>query len=763
MTIFSSGLVAMALMLTPSVTWSKGADVSTAVIVVQGDSPALETAATVLQEEVEKRTGLNWKRADEVPDSKPAFELVIDASDAPGPEGFTITTEMEDSHVRIVGADARGVLYGVGYVIRNLDWRKREARIQPINVSEKPEYAIRGHQIGYRARANSWDAWTPEQFDQHIRELALLGNNAIENIPFQDDQVSPHFKVSRRDMNRIMSEICARYDLDYWVWTPADFDLKDEKKRADALAAHEQLYADCPRMDNVFFPGGDPGDNHPDDVMPFLEDVSKVLLRHHPNAKVWISPQGFHGEKLEAMFAWIDAHKPEWLGGVVGGPGSPPLNEIRTRLDKRYRLRDYPDITHIVRCQYPVVNLDQAFALTLGRECVMARPVFQTMVHARTAPYTDGFISYSDGVHDDANKALWTRLAWDSTQDPRDIMIDYCRTFFGADAAVKAAEGLFALERNWDGPIRHNGAIEGTLALWQDLEAAHPELKDNWRWQMFLVRAYYDAYTRDRYIWEQELERSALDGLKKSGETPTPADAIKSTLETFEVLTKANPSNRGFEQRIVALYEDLFKSISLQSDMKKYGGSGPERGCSLEFLNYPLNNRWWLEDEFKKVVALPDVAAQWARLEELRTWENPGPGSFYDDLGNLSKDPHVFREFGTMPMSGGFAWWDEGYSRTRLSWQVTSWPREGMKYERLDPEASYVLRFSGFGDMKVTADDKELTATRYGKENGDIKEYPVPKELTADGTLLVMPSREQLPGVNWRQQPRLAEAWLIKQ
>jgi hypothetical protein len=63
----------------------------------------------------------------------------------------------------------------------------------------------------------------------------------------------------------------------------------------------------------------------------------------------------------------------------------------------------------------------------------------------------------------------------------------------------------------------------------------------------------------------------------------------------------------------------------------------------------------------------------------------------------------------------------------------------------------------------VKADDQELAPTRYGKENGDIKEYPVPKELTADGELLVMPSAERLSGVNWRQQPRLAEAWLIKQ
>ena len=90
-----------------------------------------------------------------------------------------------------------------------------------------------------------------------------------------------------------------------------------------------------------------------------------------------------------------------------------------------------------------------------------------------------------------------------------------------------------------------------------------------------------------------------------------------------------------------------------------------------------------------------------------------------------------------MPMSDEFAWWDNGYSRARLSWQVTWWPRDGLQYNRLDPEATYVLRFTGFGDMKVRADGQELTATRYGKETGDIKEYPVPRELTKDGRLTV--------------------------
>jgi hypothetical protein len=69
-------------------------------------------------------------------------------------------------------------------------------------------YHIRGHQLGYRNTANSWDAWTVDQFEKYIRELALFGTNSIENIPFQDDAPGPNMKVPRKEMNRRMSEIC---------------------------------------------------------------------------------------------------------------------------------------------------------------------------------------------------------------------------------------------------------------------------------------------------------------------------------------------------------------------------------------------------------------------------------------------------------------------------------------------------------------------------------------------------------------------------
>ena len=187
------------------------------------------------------------------------------------------------------------------------------------------------------------------------------------------------------------------------------------------------------------------------------------------------------------------------------GPSSPSIPSTRKRLDPRYPIRSYPDITHNVRCQYPIPWWDTALAVTLGREAINPRPVQYAEIHNASAPETAGFISYSDGVHDDVNKVVWNVLAWDSDTPLREILIEYARFFFAPEVAETAADGIFALERNWIGSLRDNGGVDATLALWNGLEKQAPALEGNWRWQMCLVRAVYDAYTRHRLIFESAL------------------------------------------------------------------------------------------------------------------------------------------------------------------------------------------------------------------------------------------------------------------
>src|SRR5690606_8148916 len=97
------------------------------------------------------------------------------------------------------------------------------------------------------------------------------------------------------------------------------------------------------------------------------------------------------------------------------------------------------------------------------------------------------------------------------------------------------------------------------------------------------------------------------------------------------------PVQPALRARIVDLCAKLFDSIALQTSVPLYHASGAERGAFLDFIDHPLNNRWWLEDEFEKVRALATEAAKCARLAEIATWETPPPGSYYDDIGNTAQ------------------------------------------------------------------------------------------------------------------------------
>lgn len=771
--------LAFMLAITPSHAARGEIDLSRAVVVLPAGAAGEEvsTPAAVLIEEVERRTGIRMATGERIAQDRPSIVVAAGAGakqfagfNAPPlkPEGYSIRVATGGSQpvVWIAGAGRRGALYGAGALLRKMTWGKAKVGIEAgVHEVSAPASAIRGHQLGYRSTANSWDAWTVDQYDRYIRELALFGVNSIENIPVQDPRNNPLMKVSRREMNRAMSGICRKYGLDYWVWTPADVDLADKAKRDALLEKFDEVFDDSATLTGVFVPGGDPGHNPPELVMPLLEDIAQRLKPKHPQAKVWLSLQGFDAKKEEAVYRYVEEKMPEWLGGLVAGPSSPPIARTRQRLPAKYGLRLYPDITHNKICQYQVPDWDQAYALTLGREAVNPRAAEYARIHNRYAAASNGFISYSDGVHDDVNKIVWSALGWDPARQPREILIEYARLFFGPEIAEEAADGMLALERNWAGPLMDNGSVEATLREWRRLEAKAPQLEGSWRWQMNLLRAAYDSYVRRRLIQDTRLEAEANSVMAEAGRI----GSEKAMASAEGVLNRAVRAQAAgdLKARIVELCEKLFQTIGLQTSVEKYHASGAERGAVLDFLDNPLNNRWWLEDEFKKVRALADEGSKVKRLEELAAWENPGPGSFYDDVGNVAKSPRVEGDAEQQPETfrgpePTYWWWDSGKSRARLSWQTTMWPRR-MVYEGLDPEGRYVVRTSGYGKSLLSVDGVRAKATVDGTQMGEHKEFPVAPEHLKDRRLVLtweIPDDES--HLNWRQQSRLAEVWLLK-
>ncbi|MCK5467805.1 MAG: hypothetical protein KAI99_04835, partial [Cyclobacteriaceae bacterium] len=399
---------------------------------------------------------------------------------------------------------------------------------------------------------------------------------------------------------------------------------------------------------------------------------------------------------------------------------------------------------------------DPALGRTLGRECPNPQPVYYALLHNWFAPYTNGFISYSDGIHDDVNKFIWSAKAWDPDVDVREVLKDYSRFFFRSDLADKAADGILALEKNWEGALVENGSVETTLSYWKAMAEDAPELDDNWRWQLCQLRSKYDAYIRRRVIYERDLEDQVNNILFKAVEIGADS-AIISSLNILNLAITA-PVSADLRNEIEALALDLFNSIGFQTSVEKYGAHSLNRGAIIDYLDLPMNNRFWLEDEFAKIQKFPTEEEKLRRLDVIRNWENPGEGSYYDDIGTLDRSIHLVRGEGlnTDPLmernpNPGFWYWNEGFNRLRLSWLVSMDRPVAVVYEDIDVTADYDVRVTGYRVAEIQINGEWIEPFIFSEEVGSIIEYHVPAKAVKSGKITL----------NWGD-PEITEVWLIK-
>ncbi|MEK6756583.1 MAG: alpha-glucuronidase family glycosyl hydrolase [Bacteroidota bacterium] len=782
---------------------SANLDFTNSVIVTPPKLERLEIKAiTVLREEIQKRTGIQLSTLTQWPKNQQSviavgqtgqmkilagpYSDILEDGQALGKEGFRLS--VKGNAIFVAGNDPRGVLYGIGKLLRTLRMIPGSISVpEDLDITTSPRYPIRGHQLGYRPKTNAYDAWSPAQFDQYIRELALFGANSIEIIPprTDDDLTSPHMKLAPIEMMIKQAEIIDSYGMDVWIWYPNmgnDYTHPDSIR--EELQEREDVFKKLKRIDAVFVPGGDPGDLHPDVLFAWLDRVAEVLNKYHPRAKIWVSPQAFRPTKdwLGAFYRNVNLKYP-WFGGVVFGPWvKTPLPEIRKIVDPAIPIRRYPDITHSISCQYPVKDWDLAFAMTLGRECYNPRPVAEKVIHNVLDEFAGGSISYSEGINDDVNKFIWSDQDWDPKTPVIETLREYARFFIDPDASEGIAQGISALERNWQGPLIANKSVEVTLKQWKSLEKQlPPDVVKNYRFQMGLLRAYYDAYIRERLIHETALESEAREVLRDAAKAGSQEkiEAAQSVLNQ----TWAKPVAQDYKERCWTIADHLFEAIGSQTSVKKHKAA-PGRGDFMDYIDTPLSNVIWLLSQFERIQQAEDEQARLVLINQLLNWDNPGPGGFYDNLGQsvdtsrLTKYPaweedpgslrspqvsfaaglrgqewvHTVRAVGFDGIAIPLAWMNQITTLYETPLSVV--------YENLDPHSSYVLRVAYTGrfqaKIRLTADDKFQIHEMRETGTTPISEFPIPHEATRDGRVkLTWTCAEGERGT------QVAELWLI--
>jgi hypothetical protein len=619
------------------------------IVVLNPEKKIMANAADMLRDEIDKRTRIGLEVVSKMPAEDEVAIVIGTAKNLANksykpPAGFEVPqkidgyslwtdiTQRKSATVCTAGYDDRGTLFAVGRLLRALDMGRDTIELDTnITVSTSPVYPLRGHQLGYRPKTHSYDGWDIKMWEQYYRDLIAFGTNAVELIPPTSDDAedSPHFPKPNLEMMVLMSQLAADYGLDVWIWFTAldkkdgkRVDYSDEATINESLDEWAEVFQNLPKIDDVFVPGGDPGNTHPAILLPFMERQKKVLNKYHPKARIWVSPQNFDrkGRNRDGWYkAFTDimqTEQPKWLDGVVFGPTVPvSLPDLRRDMPPQYLIRRYPDITHTRSAPYAVQDWDKALNDTLGREAINPRPIAYAQIFRATADYAIGFVSYSEGCNDDFNKMLWGCLGWDPEMKVEDIAKQYSKYFISKRYEDKFAQGILALEQNWVGPLKDNDGVFKTLELFQEMEEnATPQDKLNWRFQQALYRAYYDAYIKHGLIQVIGLQAQAMEVLGSAERLGSLAaiDKAEAILQRSETQRMATD----LRQRVFELAEALFQSIRMQHSVKKYHS---QRYANLDDIDEPLNDMDDLQEDLDDIRKLSSEQQRLAKIMEIMT------------------------------------------------------------------------------------------------------------------------------------------------
>lgn len=621
--------------------------------------------------------------------------------------------------IMIEAMDQRGFLYGGSYILRKLYLKNGIIGISSElkNCEIKPDFQLRGHQLGYRDKQNTCPAWDISDYERYIRDLLIFGSNAIEILPPRTDDClySSHFCMDPFKMMIQLSKVIHKYGMEVHMWYPVlgKTIFGDEYKKE--MYERENDFKSIPYLDGLMIPAGDPGELPPKEMFIAAADTAKLLHKYHPAAKVWIAPQSFAPNEgwYEEFYEEIDK-EPNWLFGICHAPWvKDTIQEMYERLPFKYkeRIKNYPDITHNVNSQFEVPDWDEAFSYTLGRESYNARPYAFQKIHELYSPYTIGSITYSEGIHDDVNKIVWGYMDYQKDINVEEILRDYVRVFIDPELTDKLAGVLENVEKSWKGDILGNRNIDLLYDKMMEIQKiTSEETKNNFRYQMLLLRILGDYQTKLRYRHDQDLERRAYEILLKA-ETMGSIEVIR---QAREIIRETYTDPVGIKERFMMqrLADDLYGNCHIQLTTTRHKGQNLDRGAWLDTLNMALNDSQWMNAMFSQILEIESEDIRLNEIKKICKRCDPGKGGQYIYLGDYKGFSHVkndldwkedpgflksplmaHQSYLIMKMYQNIGWYDEIPVSTKWLHGARTLYGTPLKVQidNLDPQKEYVL------------------------------------------------------------------------
>ncbi len=764
----------------------------------------------------------------------------------PGQEGFLLQ-QIDDESLVMAGYDNRGCLYAVGELLRQITFHFDHIMVPgDLDIRTAPAFEIRGTQFGQSGVAKRLAKvrdWTEEENQRVILDYALAGANifSVKPGPMYD------FIKSYDLMTQGGFGANTAPEIKEPAWLASESIGRVGYVCPSVPEAREYMLKKCedfakagPAYDLVKFHGGDGGGCECDRCEPYgltfiklVGDMANIIHKYHPDTRIYFTNQKFDNADDNAIFSYLQEKPRDWLWAWGFGPGSDattwqpghrqthrmdlfrypgfgpyslyPLEIVR-QMPPQHKLVYYNEITHWKYAQhayiqmYPRADKNGDLPPHWGHDIYERRPdQYLTMVYNRLTFYAwprnyhrvfndlmrygVGDITHSSGHHDHFNQWMWQRLLWSPRTTVENVVDDYCKTWFGEEAAPFMAKAIFQLEENLEEiPGKPLPEKEGVLEYYNLVKKAGevmPDLlmKDNWLWRMYMQKAALDRYIQ-LAVSEQMKLQEKVEILVATGLDGNMAD--QNLLEADELLKsgmKETNEMNSLKKEALLLGEESNDLFGVRND-------------GLYNLDHDFIGLGWLERQISRSME----AKGKERLELLRMivdYENPGEGGFYDNLGTSDKAPHVVNGY---PYDHGQPYvqqmLSEGNRPSQRSMHFTQDENQGVTlfYDNLDPNGKYKIRltlvrpwYQERYDLRMNqksesiyADDELLVKElELPLQMSDFFTFKIPKKATSDGELTIR--FEKAPDVadgdrvkveQWRNSGGwgtiVSEVWLIK-
>jgi len=646
-------------------------------------------------------------------------------SDKTHPESFVVKTMMirEKPHVLVAGIDERAIIYGVGHLLRVLEYRPDSIDIPSIDAAEKPAFQIRGGRPsgpGRRAREyGRLREQTDEERMEVMEDIMLLGANVFGGNP----QIANSYGMLttfRRTANVMPGDFPPEWGADRDMSRGYICPSIPEARKA-LLESFDKLFRETPYYDFLTTNSGDNGGCRCERCMPWggtyiklVQEIADILHKHHPKCKILATNQDLTDEGNREIFDYLNSQDSSWLYALYYGPGADemqtyirgPVNSrwfeyegfgplgnflkhMHHELPRETNLVLFSDITHWIQSQYGITKPDVVLAAVYGRRSWNARPKYLHRVAMETFHYAIGDIHYSEGMHDDFNKWLWYRLLWNPHRSPEEITLEYCRYWFGPEAADDVSSAIFLMEETLDRPIIDNSGISQAVNLLCNAGDKIPRnvKKTDYRWHIITQKALMNHYIQLKLRRGMMLKEQTLAVLDHISTSNNPGKLVSKAIEILE-LPQVTEEMISIRDKVMALGRRSNKIIG-------YRSPAPFIVDKLDITEIG----WWRKILGEALTSRDDSRMKNA-VKMLTDYENPGEGGYYDNLGWPNETPRLISGetlWGLFPFFG-----PAKLSQYNMAYCWEKDHEVTLSYSEIDPAAEYMVRIClGFHRAKT--------------------------------------------------------------